>query len=189
MPSNHIAAPYRYIVAASSERWSFTYLHQHIGWQEESLFMFGKRIKSPRLVAFYGVHGVCYGYSGKLYQGQGIPEWLLPLLAKANDIAGQTFNTILCNLYRDGRDYMGWHSDDEPELGPAPKIVMYSAGATREFCLRRKGETKQRFKQLIEDGSWLEMKPEMQVLWQHALPKRLRVTQPRLSLTFRNVIQ
>lgn len=151
--------------------------------------MFGKAVKSPRLVAFYGEQGVCYSYSGQAYYGRGIPDWLRPLFAKAYEISGQTFNTVLCNLYRNGKDYMGWHSDDEPSLGPAPKIVMYSAGATRDFCLRLKGETSQRLIQSIDDGSWLEMQAEMQVVWQHALPKRLRVTQPRLSLTFRQVIR
>ena len=82
---------------------------------------------------------------------------------------------------------MGWHSDDEPELGRAPVIASLSLAAARDFTLRRRATTRQAHSLLLQHGSLLIMKAGMQSRWQHALPRRARVTEPRINLTFRRI--
>src|SRR5690606_6656575 len=102
------------------------------------------------------------------------------------EATGDAFNSLLANLYRDGRDSMGWHADDEPELGPDPIIANASFSATRDLVLRPKAGG-ERVVHALESGSLLVMRGETQRHWQHALPKRLRVGEPRVNLTFRRV--
>ncbi|MFM7126496.1 MAG: alpha-ketoglutarate-dependent dioxygenase AlkB family protein, partial [Actinomycetota bacterium] len=97
---------------------------------------------------------------------------------------GQVFNSVLVNLYRDGNDSMGWHADDEPELGPEPVIASVSLGRTRRFRLRHR-ETRDIVEIDLESGSLLVMSGLSQARWMHAVPKSKRIVEPRINLTFR----
>ena len=96
------------------------------------------------------------------------------------------FNSVLANLYRDGHDYMGWHSDNEPELGSEPIIASISLGASRPLQFRHK-KSKQKYELELEPGSLLIMHGQTQSTWQHCLPKRRKVTEARINLTFRYI--
>ncbi|TDO98721.1 alpha-ketoglutarate-dependent dioxygenase AlkB family protein [Marinomonas balearica] len=182
-------APYRYIPPSSSNGDNFQLLRQKIDWQQESLTMFGKDILVPRLVSFIADAGLQYTYSGKTHSGYGWPDWMKVFKLQAELLTGQTYNSVLANLYRHGEDYMGWHSDNERELGPAPVVVTYSVGATRDFLFRLKRDHKTKTSIKLENESWLIMSASAQVLWQHSLPVRKKVTEERISLTFRQILR
>ncbi|MBD1388822.1 alpha-ketoglutarate-dependent dioxygenase AlkB [Neiella sp. HB171785] len=146
--------------------------------------VFGKRHRIPRLQAWFGPKP--YRYSGETLPPQALPPVLELLMAQAMERAQARFDSVLVNYYRDGRDHMGWHSDDEPELGANPVIASLSLGAARDFDLRHR-HSKQRIRLSLSDGSLLVMAGRCQHEWQHALPKRLRIQQPRINLTFRNL--
>lgn len=147
--------------------------------------MFGREVSVPRKVAFLGDHGLCYRYSGKDHYAHGWPDWLLDAKQEAERLSGQRFNCVLVNWYQDGDDYMGWHSDSESVLGPAPVVAMLSLGAPRDFVFRLKGNHKIKHEVCLADASWLVMGASTQALWQHSLPKRKKVKEERISLTFR----
>ena len=147
--------------------------------------MFGRDVFVPRQVAFVADESVCYRYSGKDHVGVGWPDWLLLVKKEAEKLAAQSFNSVLLNWYRNGEEYMGWHSDDEKKLGPAPIVAMLSLGAQRPFVFRLKANHKIKHSVEIEDASWLIMSSSTQVLWQHSLPVRKRIKEERISLTFR----
>ena len=158
-----------------------------VQWQEEHYTIYGKRVTAPRLVAWYGDQEATYRYSGITHT----PLRWLPLLAKLkNQIEKQsqhTFNSVLCNLYRNGQDSMGWHADKEPELGENPYIASLSLGDTRVFKLRH-NKTKQTIDVLLGNGSLLLMGGELQHHWRHSIPKTTKAKQPRINLTFRKIL-
>ena len=97
-------------------------------------------------------------------------------------------NSVLANLYRDGRDAMGWHSDDEPELGPRPVIASLSLGGTRRFVFRHRREPERKYELPLGHGSLLLMRGDTQADWKHALPRTARPVAPRINLTFRRIL-
>ena len=161
-------------------------LTAEVPWEQRAIRMFGQQLPQPRLTAWYGDPEARYTYSGLTWEPR---PWTPPLLALRHRIEAATqaqFNSVLLNLYRDGRDSMGWHADDEPELGPAPIIASLSLGATRRFRLRPHGGRAQApFGLDLPAGSLLLMGGSTQQHWQHALPKTSRPVGPRLNLTFR----
>jgi alkylated DNA repair dioxygenase AlkB len=165
----------------------FRELRDGLQWQQVPIVLFGKRMLQPRLVAWYGDPGVTYRYSGASFKATG---WLDPLDAIRAALLrelGINFNSVLCNRYRDGRDSMGWHSDDEPELGARPKIASVSFGAERPFHLRAKDRQSTPVKLNLGHGSVLLMAGETQRNWQHSLPKLTRNCGERINLTFRQL--
>ena len=156
-------------------------------WEQPEIRLFGRWHRIPRLQHWCADEGVLYRYSGRTLPAAPWSEELLWLRQRTEQLTGLVFNSVLVNLYRDGNDAMGWHADDEAELGPAPWIASWSFGANRDFCLRRKGESRTGHRMTLEDSTLLLMAPAIQQHWQHALPRRQRVSQPRLNLTFRQV--
>jgi alkylated DNA repair dioxygenase AlkB len=163
-------------------------LTQTIGWRQDWITVYGRSLPQPRLTAWVGDPGKAYTYSGITMQPSGWTDILLDLKAAVDAIAGVTFNSVLLNLYRDGNDSMGWHSDDEPELGQNPVIGSLSLGGTRQFMLRHKHQKALKAKLPLTSGSFLLMQGTTQHYWQHQVPKTKRAIAPRLNLTFR-VIQ
>lgn len=164
---------------------------EELNWRQLPVRMFGRWIPQPRLVDFHADPGVSYTYAGLRLSGHGWPEWLDQLRCAVAEVAGVEFNSVLCNLYRDGRDYMGWHADDETELGLNPCIASISLGASRRFVLRPKGkqcEPAQRHEYRLDSGSLMLMAGDLQHRWQHQLPKALRVKEHRVNLTFRRIM-
>jgi alkylated DNA repair dioxygenase AlkB len=156
-------------------------------WREEWIAMFGRRVKVPRLCTWCGDSGIAYRYSGTTHRTAGWPDCVTPLRNALLERVGLRFNFVLGNLYRDGNDAMGWHADDERELGEYPCIASLSFGAPRRFDLRARDGTARRASLLLEPGSLLMMWGESQRRWQHALARTRRTTDARINLTFRSV--
>ncbi|WP_210514289.1 alpha-ketoglutarate-dependent dioxygenase AlkB family protein [Hymenobacter terricola] len=162
-----------------------------IAWEQRAIRIFGQEIPQPRLTAWHGDPAARYAYSGLAWEPQPWTPLLLILRQRIETATSARFNSVLLNYYRDGRDSMGWHSDDEPELGPAPAIASLSLGATRRFRLRPcrarpgAGLVHPPFGLDLPSGSLLLMRGPTQRHWQHALPKTARPVGARLNLTFR----
>ena len=156
-------------------------------WSQPQLFIHGRWLATPRQVAWYGDAQARYRYSGVEHQ----PLLWTPLLAEirrqVEEQVGQPLNAVLLNLYRDGQDSMGWHSDDEAELGRNPLIASLSLGGERRFDLRRKGGTRIEHSLMLGHGSLLVMAGQTQHHWQHQVAKTRKPCAPRLNLTFRLV--
>lgn len=166
----------------------FQALESELNWRQDSIHLYGRWVDIPRLQAFIADPDISYTYSGLTLTGTGFPNLLETLRQQLQQEFGQPFNAVLANLYRDGSDTMGWHSDDEPELGEQPIIASISLGATRSFKLRPKtGGSSWGIE--LEHGSLLWMGPGVQRRWQHSLPKRARCETPRINLTFRQVVR
>ncbi len=153
-------------------------------WKAESISLWGKQFLQPRLTAWHG--DAAYTYSGLTMTPAPFTPLLEEIRASCEAATGCRFNSVLLNYYRNERDSMGMHSDDEPELGPNPAIASVSFGATRTFVLRHKrsGRT---VKLDLADGSLLLMAGATQSNWSHGINKRVRPAGPRLNLTFRTI--
>ena len=154
-----------------------------VSWRTASLQMFGRRILSPRLTAWVGDHA--YTYSRLTWPPAPWEATLIEIRNRVEELAGASFNGVLLNLYRDGRDSMGWHSDDERELGPQPVIASLSLGAPRKFIFRARNNHTHKYQLNLAHNSLLIMSGETQTHWQHALPKSTKPVAQRINLTFR----
>lgn len=159
-----------------------------IDWQTEQLKLYGRQITVPRLMAWHGEPNVHYRYSGVDHVTRPWTRELQEVREVIESRAGHTFNSVLLNLYRDGNDSMSWHSDDEPEMGEQPVIASLSLGAERDFQLRHRQHPERKLTINLPHGSLLLMRGNLQRDWQHQLPKRKRVTEPRVNLTFRHIL-
>jgi alkylated DNA repair dioxygenase AlkB len=164
----------------------FEKLWDGLDWEEREIMMFGRPVLQPRLVDWYADSGVTYRYSGITLGPRALPAPLDELRGRLDREFGADFNSVLCNAYRDGQDSMGWHADDEPELGLEPVIASLNLGATRRFRVRPRGGGES-FSIDLEGGSLLMMSGRSQSDWQHAIPKTRRDVGPRINLTFRAV--
>lgn len=164
----------------------FDELLSSIPWENETLIMFGNHLTLNRKIAWMADQNVTYQYSNKIK----IPvEWstcLYEIKTQIEKLVGKSFNGCLLNLYHDGNDYMGWHTDDEPDLVKHSTIASLSLGAERKFSFKHKNQDK-KLDILLENGSLLLMKGETQDHWKHQLPKSLKVKEPRINLTFRQM--
>ncbi len=154
-----------------------------VSWRSASIQMFGRRIPSPRLTAWVGDRA--YTYSHLTWPSAPWDKTLGKIRQRVEELAGESFNGVLLNLYRDGRDSMGWHSDDERELGPQPVIASLSLGAPRRFAFRARDNHAQKYLLTLSHDSLLIMSGETQAHWQHALPKTAAPVETRINLTFR----
>lgn len=159
-------------------------LHE-VPWEVHRIRLFGKLVDSPRLSCWIGDADASYRYSGTRFAPHPWPAALLPLRARLAAETGVAFNSVLANRYRDGRDAMGWHSDDERELGAEPLVASLSLGGERRFDLRRKGHTRIEHSLQLAHGSLLVMSGQTQHHWQHQVAKTRKPCAPRLNLTFR----
>jgi alkylated DNA repair dioxygenase AlkB len=166
----------------------YTELENTLPWRQETIRVFGKEVTSPRLQSWHGDPDVSYQYSGMRMQPVAWTPRLYDLKLKCEQAFGAQYNSVLVNYYRDGEDAMGWHADDEPELGVNPTIASLTLGCSRTFSLKHK-TTKQRFDVSLENGSLFIMAGTTQRFWQHSLPRRKRVIDGRINLTFRYIYQ
>jgi len=160
-------------------------LLEAIPWETHRIRMFGRWVDSPRLSCWMGDTDARYRYSGADFLPHPWPSALLPLRDRLQEERGARFNSVLLNRYRSGTDSMGWHSDDEPELGPQPVIASLSLGAARRFLLRRRDDHTLKASYLLGHGDLLVMSGSTQTHYQHALPKSARIQAERINLTFR----
>lgn len=158
-----------------------------IDWEVHRIRLFGREVDSPRLSSWIGDPEASYRYSGTRFEPRPWRPSLLALRDRLAEETGVAFNSALANRYRDGRDAMGWHSDDEPELGPAPLIASLSLGATRRFGLRHRRDRAARQVLELAHGDLLLMAGRTQALYQHALPRTAKAVGERVNLTFRRI--
>lgn len=160
----------------------FAELSRDIAWEQREMKMYGQQTMLPRLTAWYGDRA--YGYSGI---ENAAHSWIPPLAALRDRLSAETgceLNSCLANLYRSGADSVSWHADDEPELGDRPAIASISLGTARDFRVRHNasGDT---FALSLGHGDLVVMRDESQSAYKHSIPKRARIAEPRINLTFR----
>jgi alkylated DNA repair dioxygenase AlkB len=164
----------------------FDSLKHDVAWKQHHIKLFGKVHPTPRLVAWYGDPHCTYTYSGVVNTPLAWTPTLLTIKDRIEQLLYPAkFNCVLLNFYRDGHDKMGWHSDDEKELGPNPSIASVSFGSTRRFDFKHKTDPSNKFSLELHSGSVLLMQGDMQHHWLHQLPAQKRILTPRINLTFR----
>ena len=163
----------------------FSRLRDETAWKQEVVKLFGNEIPSPRLTAWYGEEGACYRYSGVTLIALPWTNTIGEIRRRVEAAAQSSFNGVLLNYYRHQHDSMGWHSDDEAELGKDPVIASVSFGATRMFQLQHKRRRDQRASLELNDGSLLIMRGPTQHHWRHRIPRSAKAVGERINLTFR----
>lgn len=167
----------------------FDHLLDEIPWERHRLRMFGREVDAPRLSCWIGDPGATYVYSRSRFEPHPWAPSLLFLRERVEQACQAQFNSVLANLYRNGNDSMGWHSDDESELGTQPTIASVSLGTERRFRFRRREPRGSRATPsvglVLAHGSLLCMAGDTQRHYQHDLPKSVEVVGPRINLTFR----
>jgi len=182
-------APYRLIRGYLNQAQQQALLSEAASYQmtKPSLTLYGKSHLIPRSQIWFGDKGCDYFYSGLFIEAQPWPKYAEKLRQKLNRDFDLLSNGVLVNHYRDGNESMGWHSDDEPEIAPGSTIASITLGASRDFFIRHK-VSKDKAVLTLKSGDLLLMDWPMQQQWEHALPKRKRVTQKRINYTFRTLI-
>lgn len=165
----------------------FGWLLTGVPWQQHAITVYGRSLLAPRLSAWYGDPGATYRYSGLRLHPLCWTPTLLQIKEVVETLASISFNSVLLNLYRNGQDSVGWHSDAEPELGRNPVIASVSLGATRRLVFQHK-KRRERTALDLEPGSVLVMGGATQHYWRHQLPKTDRPVGPRINLTFRVIL-
>jgi len=162
-------------------------LKETIEWQQDTITIFGKTHKQPRLTALYANNNQPYSYSSITMFPKVFTKNLLDIKQDVEQMAHHQFTSVLINLYRNGNDSNGWHADNEKELGKNPVIASLSLGATRVFQFKHRKLKDQKYQLYLEHGSLLLMKGEMQHFWLHQIPKTKLEVGERINLTFRTI--
>jgi len=178
---------YRNFFSISDSDFYFDRLHKEIKWKQEQIIMYGKINPIPRLSAWYGDEGTSYTYSGIAMSPSPWTSLLLEIRQQLNDLSGNDFNSLLANLYRDGNDSVGWHADDEAELGENPTIASLSFGESRRFLMKQKGNEGEKLSLDLNNGDLLIMKGATQQNWLHQIPRSRKQLGARINLTFRSI--
>ncbi len=165
----------------------FNQLLDTTAWKQEGMKMYGKQIDFPRLTAWYADEGKVYKYSGLVNLPIPFTGMLLELKQAVESKTGFEFNAALLNLYRSERDSMGWHSDDEAELGINPVIASLSFGETRNFQFKHKTVSKTTQTMQLQNNSLLLMQGQTQHNWLHQIPKSSKPAKARINITFRKI--
>lgn len=166
----------------------FQELCTQISWRQESIRIYGKTMPVPRLTAWHGDPTAVYTYSHLELHPQPWNAPLDELRKRLQAIDPTSFNSVLLNLYQDGSHSMGWHADDEPELGSEPVIASITFGSARRFQFRRIDQHQQKVDLELSHGSCLLMRGTTQQFWQHQVPKTQKPIGPRINLTFRLIV-
>ena len=179
---------YPYLFSPEERENFLTQLKENVNWQQEEIKLYGRAILLPRLTAWFGDEGKTYMYSGITVEPEPWTPTLLEIKNRIEEVSNVTFNSVLLNYYRNERDSVSWHSDDEPELGKNPIIGSVSFGEVRTFQLKHKRNKSLTISRDLPDGSYLEMAVSTQHHWLHQIPKRTRKIGPRINLTFRIIL-
>jgi alkylated DNA repair dioxygenase AlkB len=165
----------------------FLKLRNETDWRQDQIKIYGKWIDQPRLTAWYADDGKHLHYSGITMHANPWTDTLLSIKAKVEQYSGFTFNSVLLNLYRNGNDSVGWHSDDEHYLGKNPVIASVSFGQPRKMLFRMRKDTGIKSEMVLGSGSLLLMKGNTQHVWHHSIPKTKKPLEERINLTFRTI--
>lgn len=172
--------------AAESER-IYQRLLQEQNWPDNRYVVAGRQFVLPRLQTWHADYGISYSYSNNLLETRSWTPLLSEIRANVEMFLNYSFNSVLVNLYRNGEDYVGWHSDNERELGEQPFIASLTFGATRQFAFRHKKTSEHDFV-FLHSGTLVIMQPDFQHNWLHSVPADQNMTEGRINLTFRKVI-
>jgi len=186
LPQDGIALYYEKIVKDDELKQLYESLLNNIHWENERVIMFGKEIITKRKVAFFSDPSISYRYASKTKIGLPWNSTLFTIKNWVESITKESYNACLLNLYHNGEESMGWHSDNEKEIITGSSIASLSLGANRKFSFKHK-VSKETVSIELEDGSLLEMKGSVQTHWWHALLKSKKVTDGRINLTFRQM--
>ncbi len=170
----------------TASTWFKQLLHES-PWQQDEVVLFGKRLTTQRKVAWHGEPGCTYRYSGTVKKPHPWPPLLMDIKRSLEEATGTTFNCCLLNLYHHGGEGMGWHSDDEKELVQGGQIASLSLGAERRFLFKHRRITQEKVSLTLHHGSLLLMAGTTQQHWLHSLPKMMKIHEPRINLTFRQM--
>lgn len=187
LPQDGTANYYGCILSLEDAHRYYRILLDTIDWRHDEAIMFGKKIVTKRQVAWYGDQPFRYTYSNISKVALPWTPELQELKAICEEHSGERYNSCLLNLYHDGSEGMAWHSDGEKDLKPHGAIASLSLGAERKFSFKHK-QTGETVSVLLEHGSLLVMKDEIQHFWQHRLPPTKKVHTPRVNLTFRTIV-
>jgi alkylated DNA repair dioxygenase AlkB len=166
----------------------FSVLKREVQWEKEHISIAGKTIVMERMVAWYGDHAYPYSYSGTTKIALPWTNALKQLKHLAEITCNENYNSCLLNYYPNGNSGMGWHSDNESSIVPNSSIASISLGAARKFSFKQKSD-KNSISLVLENGSLLEMRGTTQSHWLHSLPKSKKITEARINLTFRRMIE
>jgi len=179
-----------WIPRAFSARAAEDHLHALIAdvpWEQHTFTIFGRTVPMPRRIQMFGPHG--YDYSGVHHPPRPLTPRLQGILDRVEQLTGRRFNSVLANLYRDGADSMGWHTDDDYPHGGQPMVASVSFGQARTFRLRpRDRSVRSSVGFVLPSGSLLGFEGAARTDWQHALPRSRKTMGPRVNLTFRHMM-
>lgn len=172
-------------------------LINELHWEQPDICIGGRLLPIPRLQSWYGDEGAILIYSGRHFKPNPWHPMLIALRDRISAVSCAAYNSVLANQYRDGNDSVGWHADDEPELGDRPTIASLSLGSTRKFLVKPKSRylsqnpflPTRRYDILLAHGDLLIMSGASQKNWQHSLPKTKQPVGQRINLTFRNMLR
>ena len=165
----------------------YTNLMNEINWKHDELTMFGRHIVTKRMVAWYGDQALAYKYSNKPKIAMLWTPELSLIKEKVELVTGHKYNSCLLNLYHNGEEGMGWHSDNEKQLKENGAIASVSFGASRKFTMKHKA-TNEKISLELDSGSLLLMRGSIQKHWLHSLPLSKKIKEARINLTFRTII-
>ena len=155
-------------------------------WQDEIVPIYSKEIVAKRKIYHYGDNGMSFCYAGKQRPSNPWTSLMLDLKTEVEATLSQCFNYAVVNLYRDGSDYIGWHSDSEKAIAGST-VASLSFGASRDFDLRRLANKEEKTRIQLDNGDMLVMARGTQPCWQHCVPTRLKVTEPWINITLRQL--
>ena len=188
LPYDGIVKDYGLILNDEQSQKYLHYFLQHLAWQHDEVFILGQHHQTERKVAWYGDESYQYRYSGMTKQAHAWNAGLFRLKQHIEQLVGHSFNTCLANLYDNGTQGMGWHSDDEPALvterGLETVVASLSFGATRKFSFKHKTKP-EKVDLLLQSGQLIVMRGQTQTYWKHTLAKSTKILEPRINLTFR----
>lgn len=156
-------------------------------WHRPLLQFGGAIMPTRRQVAWHADPGYVYRYSGQEHQSCDWTPAMLEIRERVQTRMGRGFNGVLLNLYENGEDHVSFHADDEGDMADDVPIVAISLGATRDFVFKH--ENGSRYNLALENGSLVIMQGDTQKVAKHSIPKRKKVSMPRISLTFRQCIR
>ncbi len=184
LPCDGIVQDFGLILNVEDSQKYLTYFLQHLAWQHDEVFLHGTHYITDRKVVWYGDENYQYHYSGLEKQAHVWNPTLFRLKAHIEKLTGQRFNSCLANLYEDGSQGVGWHSDDEPSLGTKAVIASLSFGTTRKFAFKHKWKN-EKVEIMLQSGQLIVMKGFTQRYWKHMIAKSSKIVEPRINLTFR----
>lgn len=187
LPSDGVVKDYGLILDDGQSQKYLNYFLQHLAWQQDEVYLHGQYFQTERKVVWYGDENYQYHYSGMAKQAHVWNPALFRLKQHIEKLTGHSYNSCLANLYENGMQGVGWHSDDEPSLvSPEQEVVIasLSLGATRKFSFKHKWKA-EKVDLLLQSGQLIVMQGQTQRYWKHMLAKSTRIFEPRVNLTFR----